>query len=132
MLIAEDNKINQLVADRILRRMGCTTTIVENGQLAIEASEKNGFDLILMDCQMPVVDGYEATRQIRLKERQTPDAPAIPIIAITAHAQERDRVKCFDAGMNDYLAKPFTQEHLTELVRKYARSQAGESKQPPR
>ena len=120
VLIAEDNKINQLVADRFLRRMGCTATIVENGQKAIDAVKQHDFDIILMDCQMPVIDGYEATRQIRLMESQTPDTPAIPIIAITAHAQENDRIKCIDAGMNDYLSKPFRPETFEETIRKHA------------
>jgi CheY-like chemotaxis protein len=103
ILVVEDNKTNQLVMRKILQNIGCSFEIAENGQEAIETLEKQSFDLVFMDCQMPVLDGIEATRRIR---RSGKGYSSIPIVALTASAVEGDEQTCRDAGMDDYLAKP--------------------------
>ncbi len=100
ILLAEDDAINQQVFSRFLKSRGCAVTLVENGQAAVAAHENAVFDAILMDLRMPTMDGLEATRRIRQKDRQT------PIIALTAHAFKEDRQRCLTAGMNGYIAKP--------------------------
>ncbi len=111
ILVAEDNAVNQRVLTMQLKRMGCTMTVVENGLLAIEALRNNTFDVILMDCQMPELDGYETTRRIRTQENNT-----IPIIAMTANAMAGDREKCLAAGMDDYVSKPVRISEFQETL----------------
>jgi len=115
ILVVEDNAINQRVVAAILKRIGYTATIVENGKLALDAFKEKNFDIIFMDCQMPVMDGYEATKRIRRYEAQngcseTDSARAIhiPIVAMTANAMQGDRENCIDAGMDDYITKPIS------------------------
>jgi PAS domain S-box-containing protein len=116
ILIAEDNSVNQLLAIRILEKFGHTAIAVANGREAISAVEREKFDLILMDCQMPEMDGYEATRLIRAgKAGKTCD---IPIIAMTANALAGDREKCLDAGMDDYVSKPMKPKDLLDAIAK--------------
>lgn len=115
LLVAEDNLINQEVVLGMLDQSQCYVELVENGELAIEKRFSEKFDLILMDCQMPVLDGYSATRLIREQEEQT-GLDNIPIIALTANALKGDREKCMDAGMNDFLSKPFEQEDLFRVI----------------
>ena len=105
VLLAEDNVVNQKLARRLLEKMGATVTVADNGQAAIDAMLNAPFDVVLMDCQMPVLDGYEATRRVR-SGAAGPAAAAIPIIALTAHALSGDRDRCLEAGMNDYMTKP--------------------------
>jgi CheY-like chemotaxis protein len=119
VLIAEDNPTNQKVALGILRRLGCRADCVANGKEAIRALETVPYDFVLMDCQMPEMDGYEATRQIRSPESAVLDH-SIPIIAMTANALAGDRKKCIDAGMNDYISKPVRPGDLGALIRKWA------------
>ncbi len=103
ILIVEDNKINQLLAVKILEKLNFKVTVAENGLLGVESFQNNLYDLILMDCQMPVLDGYEATKLIReLNEKGL----NVPIIGLTANAMKGDREVCLNAGMNDYLTKP--------------------------
>jgi PAS domain S-box-containing protein len=116
VLLAEDNLVNQKVAIAVLEKAGCTVQSEGNGQDALQAYMLEDFDLILMDCQMPVMDGFEATKQIRALENPKSD---VPIIAITAHAMKDDKQKCIDEGMNDYISKPFSRLALIDLINKY-------------
>lgn len=114
ILLAEDNLVNQRVAAKMLERMGHTVSIVENGAEALGALEKQSFDLILMDIQMPEVDGFEATLSIR--EREIITGGHLPIVAMTAHAMKGDKEKCLQAGMDGYIAKPINAQLLFETV----------------
>jgi CheY-like chemotaxis protein len=112
VLLVEDNRINQMVASQMLGKMGARVTVAENGREAIDMLARLHFDLIFMDCQMPVMDGYETTRQIRAGAAGT-GKTAIRIVATTANAMRGDREKCLEAGMDDYIAKPFSFDDLT-------------------
>ena len=114
VLLVEDNKVNQMVASKMLAGMGLTVDLAENGEKALAALAGTRYDLVFMDCQMPVLDGYEATRAFRSQEPQ--GEKRLPIIAMTANAMEGDRQKCLDAGMDDYLAKPVKKELLRKLL----------------
>jgi CheY-like chemotaxis protein len=108
-LLADDNAVNQKVACRLLERLGYRVDVVSDGQAACEAWAREKYDLILMDCQMPVLSGLEATRMIRIAEN---GARRIPIIALTAHAMRGADEECRAAGMDDYLPKPIDREKL--------------------
>jgi len=114
ILLVEDNKVNQMVASKMLAAMGLTVDLAENGEKALAALAEKRYDLVLMDCQMPVLDGYEATRAFRNQEPQADKR--LPIIAMTANAMAGDRQKCLEAGMDDYLAKPVKKELLRKLL----------------
>jgi CheY-like chemotaxis protein len=107
VLIAEDNEINAMLAEELLGKRGLQTAVAHNGREAVEMARGGGYAAIFMDCQMPEVDGYEATRQIRRDERGH-----VPIIAMTAHSMPGDRDRCLAAGMDDYVAKPIRDEQL--------------------
>ena len=115
VLLVEDNPVNREVATGLLALLGYHVDSAEDGQRALEVSTTGAYDVILMDCQMPVMDGYAATARIRERERQT-HAARIPIIALTANAMAGDRERCLAAGMDDYLTKPFSQGHLKEIL----------------
>ncbi|MEM7257830.1 MAG: response regulator, partial [Pseudomonadota bacterium] len=115
ILLTEDNPINQEVASMMLENIGCDVEIAENGADAVEALKSREFDLVLMDCQMPVMDGYEATKVIRTQSKQS----HIPVIALTANAMAGDRELCLSSGMDDYLSKPVSQHHLQEAIDKW-------------
>jgi CheY-like chemotaxis protein len=106
ILLAEDNLINQTVARKILERGGYACEVVSDGRQAVEAVRRTAFDVVLMDCQMPELDGFEATSLIRALERETSRARAVHVIALTANAMKGDRERCLAAGMDDYLSKP--------------------------
>lgn len=110
VLLVEDNRVNQQVALLMLKKLGCRVSLAENGEVALQKTLSETFDLILMDCQMPVLNGYDATRRIRLS--QPPQGRRLPIIAMTANDQPEERAKCQEAGMDDFLAKPFRREEL--------------------
>jgi CheY-like chemotaxis protein/HPt (histidine-containing phosphotransfer) domain-containing protein len=113
--LAEDNPVNQEIAVLMLQTLGCTVTVAQNGQEAVDQAKRAAYDLILMDCQMPEIDGFEATKVIR--EWETAGSrPAIPIIALTAHATPGDREHCLAAGMNEYISKPFSMDHLRAVL----------------
>ncbi len=116
VLLAEDNAVNTKVARQILYRLGCQITSVENGKLALEAIAANAFDIVLMDVQMPEMDGLEATRRIR---ESGSNYRNIPVIALTANAMTGDRELCLEAGMSDYLSKPVKPADLTEMLMKW-------------
>ena len=118
VLLAEDNPVNQEVAQGLLSSIGVEAVVAKNGNEVIEQFLCNTFDVVLMDCQMPELDGYQATQAIRQLETESNEDP-ITIIAITANALAGDREKCVAAGMNDYLSKPFTGEQLYQLLSKY-------------
>jgi CheY-like chemotaxis protein/HPt (histidine-containing phosphotransfer) domain-containing protein len=116
VLVAEDNIVNQKVAMRMLQKYGLAVDVAENGKLALKMHENNQYDLIFMDCQMPEMDGFETTRNIREQES---GENRIPIVAMTANAMEGDRQRCLDSGMDDYLPKPVKQELLLSLLQRY-------------
>jgi two-component system sensor histidine kinase/response regulator len=116
VLVAEDNLVNQKVAVRTLEMLGCQAEVAENGALAVEAFKLHEFDVVLMDCQMPVLDGFEAARSIRALETE---GRRIPIIAVTANAMQGDRERCLEAGMDDYVPKPVTMAALDLVLRKW-------------
>ena len=115
VLVVEDNRINQRIAREILQGVGVEVEIAANGAIAVQVVRDHSFDLVLMDLQMPEMDGYQATRMIR-KDKQF---DALPIVAMTAHAMAGDREKCLDAGMNDHLAKPIDPNHLFAVLQRW-------------
>jgi len=116
--VAEDNAINQKVAQAMLRKMGIQADLVATGQEAIVALQKVPYDLVLMDCQMPDKDGFEATRCIRQKESKVLN-PRIPIIAMTASTMKGDMEKCIQAGMDDFIAKPVLPGELADMLARW-------------
>jgi len=112
VLLAEDSPVNQEVARELLAELGCEVQVCENGQQALEALARGRFDAVLMDCMMPVLDGFEATAALRRRERANPDRQRTYVVALTASAMRGDRERCLDAGMDDYLAKPYRSEDL--------------------
>jgi CheY-like chemotaxis protein len=114
ILLCEDNEVNQEVTQLYLRRLGCDLDIAENGKIGLEYWQNNTYDLILMDGQMPVMDGFEATRQIRKIESNPKSSGRTPIVALTAFAMDRDRR--IAAGMDNYLSKPFTVDQLAHIL----------------
>ncbi|PXF58784.1 MAG: hypothetical protein C4B58_05460 [Deltaproteobacteria bacterium] len=118
ILLAEDNIVNQKIALAFLKKLGLSADAVVNGIEAVKAMEAIPYDLVLMDCQMPGMDGYEATAWIRNPQSQVRNHD-IPIIAMTANAMQGDREKCLEAGMNDYVSKPFVPQVLAEMIEKW-------------
>lgn len=119
VLLAEDNLVNQEVASIILGTFGCEVVIANNGQEAQEAVLKEQFDLILLDCHMPIVDGFSAARFIRDHQIKNQQGKAIPIVALTADIQKEVRQQCITAGMDDYLSKPFSRIQLQNIMQKW-------------
>ncbi|MBK6981286.1 MAG: response regulator [Betaproteobacteria bacterium] len=115
VLVAEDNAVNQQVIGAMLRRLGMAVTLVEDGEQAVQALQGGRYDLVLMDCQMPVLDGFAAASRIRAAETRT----RIPIIALTANALAEDRQRCLDAGMDDYLPKPVSIAGLSSMLSRW-------------
>jgi signal transduction histidine kinase/CheY-like chemotaxis protein/HPt (histidine-containing phosphotransfer) domain-containing protein len=119
VLVVEDNQINQRLAVLVLEQLGCRVDVAGNGREALDAVARLPYDVVLMDCQMPEMDGYEATRAIRAVEETT--GRHLPIIALTANVMQGDREKCLAAGMDDYLPKPVTKEAVKAMVQRWAR-----------
>lgn len=116
VLVAEDYPANQLVVQRFLEDLGCEVILVNNGFEAMKAFKNQHFDLIFMDCQMPFMDGYQATEEIRRHEQDQQTGRAIPIVALTAHALAEDEAKCKAAGMDAWVTKPFTRQDLSKTL----------------
>ena len=116
VLLVEDNPVNLMVGQRLLGVLGTDCDTASNGEEALLRMSASRYDLVLMDCQMPVLDGYAATRRWREHERESGGAHHLPIIAMTANAMSGDRQKCLDAGMDDYLAKPVTRGELERCL----------------
>ena len=129
VLLAEDNAVNRTLATRLLQKHGHTVVVVENGRQAVEALERETVDLVLMDVQMPEMDGLEATAAIREKEKKT--GAHLPIIALTAHAMKGDREKCLAAGTDDYLTKPIRTADLFAAVERLRNTKADAAPEAP-
>ena len=115
VLLVEDNPVNRTVVEAMLRSLGFEVSLATDGAEAIRSAESLIFTAILMDCRLPLIDGYEATRQIR----HLPGCADLPIIALTANALQGDRELCLAAGMNDYLAKPFKRTDLQQILQRW-------------
>jgi len=119
VLLVEDNPVNQEVARGMLERMGVRLAVAKDGHEALEHLGREEFDLVLMDCQMPGLDGYETTAEVRRLEESGSHRERMPIVALTADAVDGDRETCLAAGMDDYLAKPFTYAGLAQIVERW-------------
>ena len=117
VLVVEDNPVNQELIAIHLKELGATVAVSDNGEEALKALHIKPFDLIVMDCQMPVMDGFEATRRIRELKINSKNGSAIPILALTANAQPEDQKRCLAAGMDDYLFKPYEFSDLQSILR---------------
>lgn len=121
ILVAEDNHINQLFFIELLKHCGCTCDVVDNGDEVLIALQQKHYDLVLMDCQMPEMDGFTATREIRRREAAQAIPSHVPIVALTANALKGDRERCLEAGMDDYLSKPLQARQLQAMLSKHLR-----------
>jgi CheY-like chemotaxis protein len=119
ILLAEDNAVNQKLAIRLLEKLGHQVLVTANGQETLAVLAQETVDLILMDCQMPELDGYETTREIRAREALHPVRPHLPIIALTAHAMQGDKERCLAVGMDDYLTKPIRPAELKAVLTRW-------------
>jgi Amt family ammonium transporter len=128
ILIAEDNTINQMYMTELMNQINCTCDTVANGLEATEAVQQRSYDLVLMDCQMPEMDGFDATLRIRELESNGTMEGHLPIIALTANAVKGDRERCLAAGMDEYLAKPVQKEQIATMFAQFL----GEAEQPNR
>ena len=118
VLLAEDNPVNSRLAVRLMEKLGHSVLAVVNGRAALEALDRDSFDVVLMDIQMPEMDGYRATAALREKEKET--GMHVPVVALTAHAMSTDREKCFEAGMDGYLSKPIDLKELRDTLNSIA------------
>lgn len=119
ILLIEDNLLNQKVVIFNLKKFNYDITAIADGKEALENVKKSRYDLILMDIMLPGMNGYEITEEIRNFEKQNKIKTPVPIIALTANTYDNDRERCINAGMNEYLAKPFTSEQLVEVINKF-------------
>jgi CheY-like chemotaxis protein len=120
VLLVEDNPVNRTVVEAMLRSLGLRVSVAGDGAQAVSMVSKEKFALVLMDCRLPVMDGYEATRRIR----EMPGFESLPIVALTANARQGDKEICLQAGMNDYLAKPFKRTDLQQVLQRWLTAQA--------
>gem|GEM_PF-3357098 len=131
VLLAEDNEVNQMVMLNMLKNLGCSAELACNGKEALAAWRRGQFDLLLLDCQMPEMDGFEAARTIRGEEALSPASQRIPIIATPAYAMQGDREKCLAAGMDDYVSKPVRPQELAEKIIHWTRPSTAIGEAPP-
>jgi len=129
VLVVEDSPVNRLVAMHVLERLGFRAHVVNDGREALQALSTQRYDAVLMDCQMPDIDGYEATRELRRRED---GGQHTPVIAMTAHAMTGDRERCLDAGMDDYIAKPVRSQTLGEVLGRWIDRAQGTDGTPAR
>ena len=128
MLLAEDNATNQIVGAMMLRNLGCHVDIAVNGREAMQMIERFPYEIVFMDCEMPEMDGYEATAEIRRR----PDSKSrLPIVAVTAQAMQGDQAHCLAAGMDDYISKPVKQEDFARALKWWVPRQNRERKNEP-
>ncbi len=116
VLVVEDSPVNQLVVSQALQRIGCRSEVVADGERAVAAVQRERYDAVLMDCNMPIMDGFEATAAIRRLES---DTRHVPIIAMTARAMDDDRTRCLAAGMDDYISKPLRRLTLEQTLHRW-------------
>jgi CheY-like chemotaxis protein len=126
--VAEDNQINRLYIVELIKMLGCTCDVVENGAEVLPALKRAPYDLVLMDCQMPIMDGFTASREVRKHEEAHPGTGHIPIVALTANALQGDHQRCLDAGMDDYVKKPIDGDQLRTVLEKMLRATRASSK----
>ncbi len=119
ILLVEDNPINQMVAQKMLEKVGLKPTLANNGVEALKQLNERSFDLVLMDCQMPEMDGFDATREIRKLDIMALNQRPLPIVAMTANVMSGDRERCIDVGMDDYIGKPVQRDQLTSVLKKW-------------
>jgi len=119
VLAAEDNAVNRMILAEMLAHLGCEADLVDDGAAALQALQQRRYDVVLMDCQMPVLDGLEATRRWRDLEAQRPETPRTVVIALTAYAMAGDRQRCIDAGMDDHLSKPYALQDLALVLQRW-------------
>jgi len=119
ILLVEDNPINQMVAQKMLEKVGLKPKLANNGVEAVQLLNEQTFDLVLMDCQMPEMDGFDATREIRKLAIKATDQNSIPVVAMTANVMSGDRERCLEVGMDDYIGKPVQRDHLESVLRKW-------------
>jgi CheY-like chemotaxis protein len=130
VLVVEDNAVNQLLASRLLEKRGHRVVMTANGREALDALAKDKFDLVLMDVQMPEMDGLQATRLLREKEKEKQDGFRQPVIALTAHAMKGDQERCLAAGMDGYLTKPILAQELDAILETFVTRRASATKTP--
>ncbi len=121
VLVVEDNLVNQRISSLMLQKLGFAVDLANNGEEGVAMWAQGNYDAIIMDCQMPVLDGYSATAKIREQEQAQgfPSSRRMPIIALTAHAMPQDRQKCLDSGMDDYLTKPVVSRDLGAALNRW-------------
>ena len=116
VLVAEDDRVSQFYIAEVLKNLGCSSDLVSNGEDALDAVEQGHYDLVLMDCQMPEVDGFSAAREIRKREAAGRIPGRVPIVAVTANTLEGDRERCLEAGMDEYICKPVEPDSMRVLL----------------
>ena len=119
ILVVDDNKVNQLVAQKMLKKLGFSADLADNGLKAVEAIKANAYDLVFMDVQMPEMDGITATMEIRNQEKIKGAAKKLPIVAMTANVLGKDKENCLKAGMDDFLSKPITPAPLSKILNEW-------------
>lgn len=119
VLVVEDNPVNRRVAQRMLERLGCDVGLADNGRAAVQLAQSTPYDVIFMDCLMPDMDGYEATRELR---RLHDGKARVPIIALTGHSAEQERDRCLQAGMDDFISKPVSMESFSTVLKAWLKS----------